>query len=50
MVAELEFEKPLVELRRKIQELKEFMKTADVDLSSEIEKLEARLTKLENEV
>ncbi|MBB6282607.1 acetyl-CoA carboxylase carboxyl transferase subunit alpha [Geobacillus subterraneus] len=50
MVAELEFEKPLVELRRKIQELKEFMKTADVDLSTEIEKLEARLAKLENEV
>ncbi|KPD01422.1 Acetyl-coenzyme A carboxylase carboxyl transferase subunit alpha [Geobacillus sp. BCO2] len=50
MVAELEFEKPLVELRRKIQELKEFMKTADVDLSAEIEKLEARLAKLENEI
>jgi len=50
MVAELEFEKPLVELRRKIQELREFMKTADVDLSAEIEKLEARLAKLENEV
>ncbi|NNV06054.1 acetyl-CoA carboxylase carboxyl transferase subunit alpha [Geobacillus sp. C56-T2] len=50
MVAELEFEKPLVELRRKIQELKEFMKTADVDLAAEIEKLEARLAKLENEV
>ncbi|MED5073967.1 acetyl-CoA carboxylase carboxyl transferase subunit alpha [Anoxybacillus geothermalis] len=50
MVAELEFEKPLVELRRKIQELREFMKTADVDLSAEIEKLEARLAKLENDV
>lgn len=50
MVAELEFEKPLIELRKKISELKEFMKTADVDLSSEIAKLEARLAKLENDI
>jgi acetyl-CoA carboxylase carboxyl transferase subunit alpha len=50
MVAELEFEKPLIELRKKISELKEFMKTTDVDLSSEIEKLEARLAKLENDI
>jgi acetyl-CoA carboxylase carboxyl transferase subunit alpha len=49
MVGELEFEKPLIELRKKISELKEFTKTADVDLSAEIEKLEARLEKLENE-
>jgi acetyl-CoA carboxylase carboxyl transferase subunit alpha len=49
MVGELEFEKPLIELRQKISELKEFTKTADVDLSAEIEKLEARLEKLENE-
>ncbi|BDG37087.1 acetyl-CoA carboxylase carboxyl transferase subunit alpha [Saccharococcus caldoxylosilyticus] len=50
MVAELDFEKPLIELRRKIIELKEFMKTAEVDLSAEIEKLEARLAKLENDI
>jgi acetyl-CoA carboxylase carboxyl transferase subunit alpha len=49
MVGELEFEKSLIELRKKISELKEFTKTADVDLSAEIEKLEARLEKLENE-
>ncbi|ANB56539.1 acetyl-CoA carboxylase, carboxyl transferase, alpha subunit [Anoxybacillus sp. B7M1] len=49
MVGELEFEKPLIELRKKISELKEFTQTADVDLSAEIEKLEARLEKLENE-
>ncbi|WP_027410178.1 acetyl-CoA carboxylase carboxyl transferase subunit alpha [Anoxybacteroides tepidamans] len=49
MVGELEFEKPLIELRKKISELKEFTKTTDVDLSAEIEKLEARLEKLENE-
>ncbi|WP_413308310.1 acetyl-CoA carboxylase carboxyl transferase subunit alpha [Bacillus sp. 1P10SD] len=50
MVGELEFERPIVELRRKITELKEFTKTADVDLSSEIIKLEARLEKLEQDI
>jgi acetyl-CoA carboxylase carboxyl transferase subunit alpha len=50
MVGELEFERPIVELRRKISELKEFTKTADVDLSSEIIKLEARLEKLEQDI
>lgn len=50
MVGELEFERPVVELRKKITELKDFTKTADVDLSSEIEKLEARLEKLEKDI
>jgi acetyl-CoA carboxylase carboxyl transferase subunit alpha len=50
MVGELEFEKPVVELRKKIIELKEFTKNADVDLSSEIEKLEERLTRLEKDI
>lgn len=50
MVGGLEFEKPVVELRKKIQELKEFTKNADVDLSSEIEKLEERLTRLEKDI
>ena len=50
MVGELEFEKPIVELRNKIDELKEFTKTADVDLSAEIEKLEVRLEKLEKDI
>jgi acetyl-CoA carboxylase carboxyl transferase subunit alpha len=50
MVGELEFEKPVVELRKKILELKEFTKNADVDLSSEIEKLEERLTRLEKDI
>jgi acetyl-CoA carboxylase carboxyl transferase subunit alpha len=50
MVGELEFERPIVELRRKITELKEFTKTADVDLSAEIIKLEARLEKLEQDI
>ena len=50
MVGELEFEKPVVQLREKIAELKEFTKKSDVDLSSEIEKLETRLLKLEKEI
>ena len=50
MVGELEFEKPIVQLRQKIAELKEFTKNSDVDLSSEIEKLESRLLKLEKEI
>jgi acetyl-CoA carboxylase carboxyl transferase subunit alpha len=50
MVGELEFERPIVELRKKITELKEFTKTTDVDLSSEIVKLEARLEKLEQDI
>ena len=47
---ELEFEKPIIELRKKIHELKEITKKADVDLSSEIEKLEKRLRNLEEEI
>lgn len=50
MVGELEFEKPVIELRKKITELKEFTQNAEVDLSSEIEKLEARLGKLEKDI
>ncbi|MDP4085991.1 MAG: acetyl-CoA carboxylase carboxyl transferase subunit alpha [Bacillota bacterium] len=50
MVGELEFERPVIELQKKIKELREFTQTADVDLTSEIEKLEARLQKLEKEV
>ena len=50
MVGELEFERPIVQLRNKIAELKEFTKTSDLDLTNEIEKLEARLEKLEKDI
>ncbi|HJV31799.1 MAG TPA: acetyl-CoA carboxylase carboxyl transferase subunit alpha [Bacillales bacterium] len=50
MVGELEFEKPVIELRKKIMELRDFTKSTDVDLTSEIEKLEERLEKLEKDV
>ena len=50
MVNELEFEKPLVQLKEKIIELKEFTANSDVDLSIEIEKLEQRLAKLDDDI
>ncbi len=50
MKLELEFEKPINNLRKKIDELKEITKDADVDLSTEIQKLEERLHRLEKEV
>ncbi|WP_019242892.1 MULTISPECIES: acetyl-CoA carboxylase carboxyl transferase subunit alpha [Bacillus] len=50
MVGELEFERPITELRRKIDELIKITNEADVDLSTEIAKLEIRLKKLENDI
>ncbi|CEG23228.1 Acetyl-coenzyme A carboxylase carboxyl transferase subunit alpha [Planococcus massiliensis] len=44
------FEEPLIQLRKKIEELKEYTATADVDLSSEIDSLEERLAGLENDI
>lgn len=39
----LDFEKPIVELERKIQELKNFTSNKKIDLSSEIKRLEEKL-------
>ena len=50
MIGELEFERPVNELRKKIEEIKELTRNAEVDLSDEIKNLENRLKKLENEV
>ncbi|KUP06660.1 acetyl-CoA carboxylase subunit alpha [Bacillus coahuilensis m2-6] len=47
---ELSFEKPIIELRNKIKELREFTESSDVDLHDEIQKLEERLEKVEKEV
>lgn len=44
------FEEPLIQLRKKIMELREYTENAEVDLSSEIASLEARLEKLETEI
>ncbi|MDX8046700.1 acetyl-CoA carboxylase carboxyl transferase subunit alpha [Gracilibacillus sp. S3-1-1] len=46
----LEFEKPVVELRDKIEELKAITKDSDIDLSDEIKKMEDRLARLENDI
>lgn len=49
-VKTMAFEEPLIELRKKISELKEYTKTAEVDLGSEIASLEERFAKLEEEI
>ena len=50
MAGELEFEKPVIELRAKIDELKKFTQNSEMDLSAEIERLETRLSKLEADI
>lgn len=46
----LPFEKPVVELKEKIAELKKFTSDSEIDLNEEITRLENRLEKLEDEV
>ncbi|MCK1991827.1 acetyl-CoA carboxylase carboxyl transferase subunit alpha [Peribacillus muralis] len=50
MIYELEFERPITDLRNKIKELKTITKDADVDLTVEIATLENRLEKLEVDI
>lgn len=50
MVKTLPFEEPVVQLRDKISELKDYTSNAEVDLSTEIQHLENRLEKLENDI
>lgn len=50
MASELPFEKPVTELKTKIEELKKFTVDKGIDLSGEIKKLEERLEQLENEI
>ncbi|MBP0724048.1 acetyl-CoA carboxylase carboxyl transferase subunit alpha [Bacillus sp. RG28] len=50
MMVMLEFEKPILELKSKIDELKEYTHQHDVDFSEEINRLEERLKALETEV
>lgn len=45
----LDFEKPIAELEKKIQELKNFVSTKKIDLSSEINRLEDKLESLRKE-
>lgn len=46
----MEFERPVVQLREKIEELKTIAERAEVDMSGEIEKLETRLLQLEQSI
>jgi len=48
-MAGLDFEKPILELEKKIQELKSFMAEKKIDLSSEIKKLDDRLEHLKKD-
>jgi len=50
VAARLEFEKPVIELQTKIAELKKFTQDSDMDLSAEIERLEDRLAKLQDDI
>lgn len=50
MANELDFEKPLIELRTKISELSTFMTQSGIDLSDEIGKLENRLQDLSGQI
>ncbi|MCK4851642.1 MAG: acetyl-CoA carboxylase carboxyltransferase subunit alpha [Candidatus Omnitrophica bacterium] len=50
MAIELEFEKPVIELERKIEELKSFTQEKDIDLSGEITNLTNRLECLRKDV
>lgn len=46
----LDFEKPILELERKIEELKKFSSSQKLDINSEISKLEEKLDKVKKEV
>lgn len=46
----LDFEKPILELERKIEELKKFSSSEKLDISSEIKKLEEKLEKVKKEI
>lgn len=46
----LEFELPIVELKEKISDLKEFMQLKQIDLSDEVNKLEQKLQVLEKKI
>jgi acetyl-CoA carboxylase carboxyl transferase subunit alpha len=46
----LDFERPVIELEKKIQDMKDFSSGEDVELSKEIERLEKRAEKLRHEI
>ncbi len=50
MTLHLDFEKPIVELERKIEELKKFTNSEEMDLSGELGELERKAEKLKKEI
>jgi acetyl-CoA carboxylase carboxyl transferase subunit alpha len=48
-MAGLDFEKPIIELEKKIEELKNFTSEKKIDLSSEVKRLEDKLEHLKND-
>ncbi len=50
MIIGLDFEKPILELEKKIEELRALTLREDIDLSDEIKRLEERLEKVKQEV
>lgn len=49
-VTGLEFERPIIELERKIDELKGFTSHRDIDISGEIRRLEEKLNQIKKEI
>jgi acetyl-CoA carboxylase carboxyl transferase subunit alpha len=50
MVGELEFERPIIELRQKIEELHQFMDQSGLDLTAEVERLQKQMEELSGKV
>lgn len=50
MAGELPYEKPLVEMRQKIEELKQFGQDKQIDFTDEINRLEERYLEMEEEI
>lgn len=46
----LDFEKPIVELQKKISDMKEFSRVEDIELDSEIRSLEGKLKKMQDSI
>src|SRR5690625_7045594 len=46
----LEFEKPIFELKEKIDELKDMARESELDLEQDIQQLESRLINLESDI
>jgi acetyl-CoA carboxylase carboxyl transferase subunit alpha len=50
MAGELSFERPLVELRNKIEELRKYTDEKEIDFSEEVQRLEEKATRLASEI